>query len=94
MPGFPTLHALALLQPSATERLEKIWQYVALGVREGLTVPQMLDVLGRLNMQVGRNDQAKSLLERALAINPNLTQVEETVEKLRRLLIERRKDTI
>jgi serine/threonine-protein kinase len=33
---------------------------------------QMLDVLGRLNMQVGRNDQAKSLLERALDIRRRL----------------------
>jgi serine/threonine-protein kinase len=33
---------------------------------------QMLDVLGRLNMQVGRNEQAKSLLERALDIRRRL----------------------
>jgi serine/threonine-protein kinase len=33
---------------------------------------QMLDVLGRLNMQVGKNDHAKSLLERALGIRRQL----------------------
>ena len=33
---------------------------------------QMLDVLGRLNMQVGKNDNAKALLERALDIRRRL----------------------
>ena len=33
---------------------------------------QMLDVLGRLNMQIGKNDHAKSLLERALDIRRRL----------------------
>jgi serine/threonine-protein kinase len=33
---------------------------------------QMLDVLGRLNMQVGKNDRAKTLLEQALGIRRQL----------------------
>ena len=49
---------------------------------------------GMIYLQLDQPERALAYLERALAINPNLTQVEETVEKLRRLLIERRKDTL
>jgi tetratricopeptide (TPR) repeat protein len=48
---------------------------------------------GMIYMQLGQPDRALGYLERALAINPNLREVEETVQMLRRLLIERRKDT-
>jgi tetratricopeptide (TPR) repeat protein len=49
---------------------------------------------GMIYLQLGQPDRALAYFERALAINPNLPQIEETVQRLRRLLIERRKDTI
>lgn len=49
---------------------------------------------GMIYMLLGQPDKALDYFERALAINPNLHQVEETVEELRRLLHQRRKDTI
>jgi tetratricopeptide (TPR) repeat protein len=45
-------------------------------------------------LRLGDPARALTYFERALALNPNLTQVEESVEALRRLIIERRKDTI
>jgi tetratricopeptide (TPR) repeat protein len=49
---------------------------------------------GMIYLKLGDPARALPYFERALAVNPNLTQVEQTVEMLRRLLIERRKDTI
>jgi tetratricopeptide (TPR) repeat protein len=49
---------------------------------------------GMIYIQLGQPERALPYLERALTINPNLTQVEETVQMLRRALIERRKDTL
>ena len=49
---------------------------------------------GMIYLKLGDPGRALSYFERALAVNPNLSQVEESVQALRRLLIERRKDTI
>jgi tetratricopeptide (TPR) repeat protein len=49
---------------------------------------------GMIHLQLGHADQALGYFERALAINPNLRHVDETVHRLRRLLIERRRETI
>ena len=49
---------------------------------------------GMIYLKLGDPGRALTYFERALAVNPNLTQVEESVQALRRLLIERRKDTI
>ena len=49
---------------------------------------------GMIYLKLGDPGRALSYFERALAVNPNLTQVEESVQALRRLLIERRRDTI
>ena len=49
---------------------------------------------GMIYLKLGDPGRALSYFERALAVNPNLTQVEETAQALRRLLIDRRKHTI
>jgi tetratricopeptide (TPR) repeat protein len=49
---------------------------------------------GMIYLRLGDPARALTYFERALAVNPNLTQVEENVQALRRFLIERRKDTI
>jgi tetratricopeptide (TPR) repeat protein len=49
---------------------------------------------GMIYLKLGDPGRALTYFERALAVNPNLTQVEETAQALRRLLIERRKHTI
>ncbi len=49
---------------------------------------------GMIYLKLGDPGRALSYFERALAVNPNLSQVEESAQALRRLLIERRKDTI
>lgn len=49
---------------------------------------------GMIYFKLGDPARALTYFERALAVNPNLEQVEETVERLRRLVIQRRKDTI
>jgi len=48
---------------------------------------------GMIYLKLGDPGRALGYFERALAVNPNLTQVEETAQALRRLLIERRKNT-
>jgi tetratricopeptide (TPR) repeat protein len=48
---------------------------------------------GMIYLKLGDPGRALTYFERALAVNPNLTQVEETAQALRRLLIERRKNT-
>jgi tetratricopeptide (TPR) repeat protein len=48
---------------------------------------------GMIYLKLGDPDRALAYFDRALAVNPNLTQVEETAQALRRLLIERRKNT-
>jgi len=49
---------------------------------------------GMIFMRLGEAETALGYFERALAINPNLQQVEEAVQLLRRVLIQKRKDTI
>jgi tetratricopeptide (TPR) repeat protein len=45
-------------------------------------------------LKLGDFTRALTYFERALAVNPNLTQVEESIEALRQLIIQRRKDAI
>jgi len=49
---------------------------------------------GMIYLQLDQPERALEYLERAIAVNPNLSSVLETVEMLKRLLIQRRKDTI
>lgn len=49
---------------------------------------------GMIYLQLDQPGRALEYLERALAVNPNLSSARETVETLKRLLIQRRKDTI
>ena len=49
---------------------------------------------GMIYLKLGDLARALTYFERALAVNPNLTQVEESVEALRQLIIQRRKDAI
>jgi tetratricopeptide (TPR) repeat protein len=49
---------------------------------------------GMIHLQESRPAQALAYFEKALAVNPNLPQVEETIEMLKALLIQRRKDMI
>jgi tetratricopeptide (TPR) repeat protein len=48
---------------------------------------------GMIYMQLDQPGRALDYFERALAVNPNLGSVEETVEMLRRLLLQKRRDT-
>jgi tetratricopeptide (TPR) repeat protein len=48
---------------------------------------------GMIYLKLGDPGRALTWFERALDVNPNLSQVEETVRALRQLLIERRKNT-
>ena len=49
---------------------------------------------GMIYLKLGDFTRALTYFERALAVNPNLTQVEESIEALRQLIIQRRKDAI
>jgi tetratricopeptide (TPR) repeat protein len=49
---------------------------------------------GMIYLRLDQPARALEYFERALAVNPNLSSVLETVEMLKRLLIQRRKDTI
>ncbi|MGH7417466.1 MAG: tetratricopeptide repeat protein, partial [Candidatus Rokuibacteriota bacterium] len=49
---------------------------------------------GMIYMQLDEPGRALGYLERALAVNPNLQSVEQTIEMLKALLIQRRRDTI
>lgn len=49
---------------------------------------------GMIYLRLGEPEKALVWFERALAVNPNLDQVAETVESLRRLLLERRRRLI
>jgi tetratricopeptide (TPR) repeat protein len=48
---------------------------------------------GMIHLQLGEPERALAYFERALAINPNLKMVEETVQALRRRLIQQRRDS-
>jgi len=49
---------------------------------------------GMIWLELGEPEKALGWFERALDVNPNLVQVEETVQTLRRLLIERRRNAL
>ena len=49
---------------------------------------------GMIYLKLGEPARALGYFERALAVNPNLPRVEETVEELRQLIIQRRRDAI
>jgi len=49
---------------------------------------------GQIYLQLGEPEKALEYFERALAVNPNLSQVEMVIEQLRAALIRKRKDTI
>lgn len=49
---------------------------------------------GMIYLQLDQPARALDSLERALAVNPNLSSVHETVETLKALLLKQRKDTI
>lgn len=53
-----------------------------------------LSGFGMIYLRLGKPETALEYFRRALEINPNLEQVKAAVEELKRLLIERRKDTI
>lgn len=53
-----------------------------------------LSGFGMIYLRLGKPENALEYFQRALEINPNLEQVKAAVEELKRLLIERRKDTI
>jgi tetratricopeptide (TPR) repeat protein len=46
---------------------------------------------GMIYLQLGEPDRALAWFERALAVNPNLTSIEEALHSLRQLLLERRR---
>jgi len=48
---------------------------------------------GMIYLQLERPERALEYFERALAVDPNLPSVRETIEMLKQLLIQRRKDT-
>ena len=49
---------------------------------------------GMIYMQLDQPARALGYLEKALAVNPNLDQVAQTIEALKRLLLQRRRDMI
>lgn len=53
-----------------------------------------LSGFGMIYLQLGKPEQALDYFQQALAVNPNLTQVEAAVAELKRLLIRQRRDTI
>ncbi len=53
-----------------------------------------LSGFGMIYLQLGNAERALHYFERALAVNPNITQVEAAVEELKRLLRERSRESI
>jgi tetratricopeptide (TPR) repeat protein len=49
---------------------------------------------GMIYMQLNQPSRALEYFERALAVNPNLSRVEDAIEELKALVIQRRKDSI
>ena len=49
---------------------------------------------GQIYLQLDKPDRALAYFERALAVNPNLEQVERMIEELKGVLMQRKKDTI
>ena len=54
----------------------------------------VLSGFGMIYLQQSKPEKALEYFQRALQVNPNLGQVEATVEQLKQMLIERRKGTI
>jgi tetratricopeptide (TPR) repeat protein len=53
-----------------------------------------LSGFGMIYLRLGKPEKALEYFERALEVNPNLVEVKAAVEELKRLLTERRKETI
>ena len=53
-----------------------------------------LSGFGMIYLQLGKPERALNYFQRALAVNPNLTQLETAVDELKRLLIRQRRDTL
>jgi len=53
-----------------------------------------LSGFGMIYLRLGRPEKALEYFERTLEVNPNLVEVKAAVEELKRLLLERRKETI
>ena len=53
----------------------------------------VLSGYGQIYLQLNQPERALSYFERALAVNPNLEQVESAIEELKALLLQRKKDT-
>lgn len=49
---------------------------------------------GQIYVQLDKPEQALAYFQRALAVNPNLQQVERMIEQLKQIVIEKRKGTI
>jgi tetratricopeptide (TPR) repeat protein len=49
---------------------------------------------GQIYLQLNEPERALSYFERALAVNPNMEQVEQVIEELKSLLVKQKKDTI
>jgi tetratricopeptide (TPR) repeat protein len=49
---------------------------------------------GQIYLHLGQPERALDYFQRALAVNPNLVQVESAVEQLKQLLIQKRRDTL
>ena len=49
---------------------------------------------GQIYLQLDKPEQALAYFQRALAVNPNLQQIEQMIEQLKQALIEKRKGTI
>ena len=54
----------------------------------------MLSGYGPIYLRLGQPEQALAYFQRALQVNPNLTQVQAMIEELKQVLIEKRKGTI
>jgi len=53
-----------------------------------------LSGFGMIYLRLGKPEKALDYFERTLEVNPNLVEVKAAVEELKRLLLERRKETI
>jgi tetratricopeptide (TPR) repeat protein len=49
---------------------------------------------GQIYLQLDKPEQALAYFQHALAVNPNLQQIDQVIEQLKQVLIEKRKDTI
>lgn len=49
---------------------------------------------GQIYLELDKPEQALAYFQRALAVNPNLQQIDQVIEQLKQVLIEKRKDTI